>query len=129
MVFQIFCKIFSVKDGAIQVHRIVFAIDSGYVVNPDTCRAQAEGNVIFNLGQLYEANTVKDGRMVESNFNDFPLPRLPEMPEVVTILVPTGGIGAHPTYPPPCRHTTQAAAHSRPGTQHQPTFVTNAQRP
>jgi CO/xanthine dehydrogenase Mo-binding subunit len=47
--------------GAIKVHRVVFAIDSGYVVNPDACRAQAEGNVIFNLGQLYEANTVKDG--------------------------------------------------------------------
>ncbi|MGZ5698665.1 MAG: molybdopterin cofactor-binding domain-containing protein, partial [Usitatibacter sp.] len=37
----------SVKDGKIKVHRVVFAIDSGYVVNPDACRAQAEGNVIF----------------------------------------------------------------------------------
>jgi isoquinoline 1-oxidoreductase subunit beta len=83
-------------QGAIKVHRVVFAIDSGYVVNPDTCRAQAEGNVIFNMGQLYEAHHVKDGRIVESNFHDFPLPRLPEMPKVETVLVPTGGFwGGH----------------------------------
>ena len=82
--------------GAIKVHRVVFAIDSGYVVNPDACRAQAEGNVIFNLGQLYEANTVKDGRIVESNFHDFPLPRITEMPKVETVFASTGGFwGGH----------------------------------
>jgi isoquinoline 1-oxidoreductase beta subunit len=48
----------SVKDGAIKVHRVVFAIDSGYVVNPDACRAQAEGNVIYCIGQLYQAHTI-----------------------------------------------------------------------
>ena len=86
----------SVPEGKIRVHKVYFAIDSGYVVNPDTCRAQAEGNVIFNLGQLYEANTIKDGRVVESNFHDFPLPRLAEMPAVETIFVPTGGFwGGH----------------------------------
>ena len=86
----------SVDKGRIKVHRVVFAIDSGYVVNPDACMAQAEGNVIFNLGQLYEAHHVKDGRIVESNFHDFPLPRLPDMPKVETVLVPTGGFwGGH----------------------------------
>ena len=86
----------SVNEGAIKVHRVVFAIDSGYVVNPDACRAQAEGNVIFCLGQFYEGHTVKDGRIVESNFHDFPLPRLPEMPKVETVFVPTGGFwGGH----------------------------------
>ncbi len=86
----------SVRDGAIQVHRIVFAIDSGYVVNPDACRAQAEGNVVFNLGQLFEANTVKDGRIVQSNFHDFPLPRIAGTPKVEVFLVPTGGFwGGH----------------------------------
>ena len=82
--------------GAIKVHRVVFAIDSGYVVNPDACVAQGEGNVIFNLGQLVQANTVKDGRIVESNFHDFPLPRLSEMPKVEVVLAPTGGFwGGH----------------------------------
>ncbi len=86
----------SVKDGAIKVHRVVLAIDSGYVVNPDACRAQAEGNVIFCIGQLYQAHTVKDGRIVESNFNDFALPRIAEMPKVETVFVPTGGFwGGH----------------------------------
>ena len=86
----------SVKDGAIKVHRVVFAIDSGYVVNPDACRAQAEGNVIFCIGQLYEGHTLKDGRIQESNFHDFPLPRLTEMPLVETVFVPTGGFwGGH----------------------------------
>jgi len=86
----------SVDDGQIKVHRVVFAIDSGYVVNPDACRAQAEGNVIFCLGQFYQGHTIKDGRIAESNFHDFPLPRLAEMPMVETVFVPTGGFwGGH----------------------------------
>ena len=72
------------------------AIDSGYVVHPDACRAQAEGNVIFCIGQLYQKHELKGGRIAESNFHDFPLPKLPEMPKVETVLVPTGGFwGGH----------------------------------
>jgi isoquinoline 1-oxidoreductase beta subunit len=86
----------SVNEGRLKVHRVVFAIDSGYVVNPDTCRAQAEGNVIFCLGQFYQGHTLKDGRVQESNFHDFRLPALPEMPIVETVFVPTGGFwGGH----------------------------------
>ena len=87
----------SVKDGAIKVHRVVLAIDSGYVVNPDTCRAQGEGNVIFNLGSLTEGHTIKDGRIAESNFHDFRLPNITQMPpKVEVVLVPTGGFwGGH----------------------------------
>ncbi|HEY2630640.1 MAG TPA: molybdopterin cofactor-binding domain-containing protein, partial [Usitatibacter sp.] len=87
----------SVKDGAIKVHRVVLAIDSGYVVNPDTCRAQGEGNVIFNIGSLTEGHTIKDGRIAESNFHDFRLPSLLQMPpKVEVVFVPTGGFwGGH----------------------------------
>ncbi len=86
----------SVNEGRINVHRVVFAIDSGYVVNPDACRAQAEGNVIFCLGQFYEGHTLKDGRIQESNFHDFRIPHIQEMPRVETVLVPTGGFwGGH----------------------------------
>lgn len=83
--------------GVVKVQRIVVAIDSGHVVNPDTCRAQAEGNVIYGLGSiLYQENTVKNGRIVESNFRDFPLPQMSEMPRVDTVLVPSGGFwGGH----------------------------------
>ena len=86
----------SVDRGRVKVHRVVGAIDSGYVVNPDMCVAQMQGNVIFNIGQLYEANTVKDGRIVESNFHDFPLPKLTQMPKVEVVLASTGGFwGGH----------------------------------
>jgi hypothetical protein len=66
-------------------------------VNPDTCRAQAESNVVFGLGAvLYQENNVRDGRIAESNFHDFPLPTIAEMPKVETVLVPTGGFwGGH----------------------------------
>jgi isoquinoline 1-oxidoreductase beta subunit len=86
----------SVTGSRIKVHRVVLAIDSGYVVNPDQCRAQAEGNVIFCLGQLFQANNVKDGRIVESNFHDFQLTRIGDMPKVETVFASTGGFwGGH----------------------------------
>ncbi|HMA31445.1 MAG TPA: molybdopterin cofactor-binding domain-containing protein, partial [Casimicrobiaceae bacterium] len=83
--------------GAPQVRRIVVAIDSGYVVNPDTCRAQAESNVVYGLGSILNQEiNVKEGRVAESNFHNFPLPRLADMPRVETVLVPTGGFwGGH----------------------------------
>ncbi len=84
-------------QGEVKVRRIVVAIDSGHVVNPDTCRAQAESNVIFGLGAvLNQEINVKNGRVVESNFHDFPLPAIADMPQVETVLVPTGGFwGGH----------------------------------
>ncbi|MBI5921369.1 MAG: xanthine dehydrogenase family protein molybdopterin-binding subunit [Betaproteobacteria bacterium] len=83
--------------GEPKVLRIVLAIDSGYVVNPDTCRAQAESNVAFGLSSmLYQQNTVKDGRIVESNFHDFPLLGMSEMPKVEVVFANTGGFwGGH----------------------------------
>ena len=84
-------------EGVLKVHRIVVAIDSGHVVNPDTCAAQAESNVAYGLGSiLYQENTVKNGRIAESNFRNFRLPQIAEMPKVETVLVPTGGFwGGH----------------------------------
>ncbi len=83
--------------GTPRVHRIVVAIDSGYVVNPDTCRAQAESNVVYALGSiLYQEINIRNGRVEESNFHDFPLPRIDEIPKVETVLAPTGGFwGGH----------------------------------
>ncbi len=83
--------------GALRLHRVVVAIDSGHVVNPDTCRAQAESNVAYGLGAiLSQENTLRGGRIVQSNFHDFPLPGIAEMPRVETVLVPTGGFwGGH----------------------------------
>jgi len=87
----------SVSDaGELTVLRYVVAIDSGYVVNPDTCAAQAESNAVYGLGALYESCSIKDGRVQQSNFHDFPLPVIGDMPKVELVLVPTGGFwGGH----------------------------------
>ncbi|MGE5337492.1 MAG: xanthine dehydrogenase family protein molybdopterin-binding subunit, partial [Gemmatimonadota bacterium] len=84
-------------QGEPKVHRVVVAIDSGHVVNPDTCRAQAESNVAFGLSAvLHQQINVENGRVVESNFHDFPMLTMPEMPRVETVLVPTGDFwGGH----------------------------------
>ncbi len=83
--------------GETTVRRIIVAIDSGHVVNPDTCRAQAESNVVYGLGSiLYQENNIRNGRVVESNFHNFQLPQMSEMPKVETLLVPSGGFwGGH----------------------------------
>jgi len=83
-------------EGELRVFRYVVAIDSGHFVNPDTCAAQAESNAVYGLGGLYESCTVKNGRVQESNFHDFPLPMIGDMPKVELVLVPTGGFwGGH----------------------------------
>jgi len=82
---------------AIKLLRVVVAIDSGHVVNPDTCRAQAQSNVVYGLGPiLYQANHIRNGHVVESNFHNFRLPQISDMPKVDVLLVPTGGFwGGH----------------------------------
>jgi isoquinoline 1-oxidoreductase subunit beta len=68
--------------GELKVCRVVVAIDWGHVVNPDTCRAQAESCVVFGLSVvLYQENSPKNGRIVESNFHDIPLLTVAGMPE------------------------------------------------
>lgn len=84
--------------GEVKVHRMVLALDCGHTVNPSQIAAQVEGSVAYGLSAtLYGENTVKDGRMVESNFHDYPILKLAEMPKVETVLVPSydfwGGVG------------------------------------
>jgi isoquinoline 1-oxidoreductase beta subunit len=85
-------------DGDVRVRRIVCAADVGVIVNPDTVVAQIQGGTIFGLGTiLYDAITVADGRVQQSNFHDFRLPRIDDIPVIETHLVPgndkPGGIG------------------------------------
>jgi isoquinoline 1-oxidoreductase beta subunit len=83
-------------DGGLKVLRYVVAIDSGHFVNPDTCAAQAESNAVYGLGALTQACTVRDGRIEQSNFDDYPLPTIGDMPAVELVLVPSGGFwGGH----------------------------------
>ena len=74
------------------MHRIVVALDPGTVVNPLTVEMQTESAVVFGLtAALYGEITIKDGRVEQSNFNDYRMLRMAEMPKVETVLMPSGG--------------------------------------
>jgi len=78
-------------EGKLKIHRMVLALNCGHAVNPDQIAAQVEGSVVYGLSAaLYGECTVQNGRMVELNFHTYPLLRLPEMPKVETVIVPTG---------------------------------------
>ncbi|MGC2519502.1 MAG: molybdopterin cofactor-binding domain-containing protein [Burkholderiales bacterium] len=83
----------SVNDkGGIKIHRIVQGIDCGYAVNPDNILAQIQGSVVYALTAIMWGEiTIKDGRVEQSNFHDYPMLRLKEMPRVEMVLAPTGG--------------------------------------
>ena len=83
---------------AIEVHRVVCAVDCGMIVNPDTIEAQVEGGIVFGLtAALHGKITIADGRVVESNFGDYALVDMRGAPKVETFIVPSteraGGIG------------------------------------
>ena len=79
-------------EGVLKVHRVVVGIDCGYVANPDSVRAQVEGSVVFGLtAALYGEITIKDGRVEQSNFHNYKMMRIAEMPKVEVVLEPSGG--------------------------------------
>ena len=79
------------SDGKVKVHRIVAATNPGHVVNPDQVAAQVEGSFVYGLSAaLHQECTVKNGRIVEENFDTYPALRMDEMPKVESILVPSG---------------------------------------
>ncbi len=81
-------------DGKVRVHRVVSAIDAGHVVNPLTIELQTESAVVFGLtAALYGEITIKDGRVEQANFHDYPMLRLAEMPQVETVIVAGDGWG------------------------------------
>ncbi len=85
-------------EGKVKVHRMVLALDCGHAVNPDQIAAQIEGSVAMGLtATLYGECKVKDGRMVDLNFDSYEIMRLAEMPKVETVIVPSydfwGGVG------------------------------------
>ena len=81
----------SVNGNEVKVHRMVLALDSGHAVNPNQIAAQVEGSVAYGLtATLYGECTVEKGRIVQSNFHDYPMLRLAEMPKIETVIVPSG---------------------------------------
>jgi len=79
-------------QGAIKIHRVVQAIDCGYVVNPDNITAQLQGSTVFaTTAAMWGEITIKDGRAEQGNFDAYRMMRMREMPRVEVVLAPTGG--------------------------------------
>ncbi len=91
-------------DGSFKVERVVCAVDCGQPVTPDVIRAQMEGGIGFGLtAALHGEITLEDGHAKQSNFDDYPLLRMKEMPRVEVHIVTSdqapSGVG-EPGVPP-----------------------------
>jgi isoquinoline 1-oxidoreductase beta subunit len=93
-----------IAAGKVKVDRVHVAIDCGRAINPGQVRQQMHGSVVDALGAALNGRiTLKNGRAEQSNFGDYPVLRMHEVPEVVTHIVeigsPLGGVG-EPGIPP-----------------------------
>jgi isoquinoline 1-oxidoreductase beta subunit len=94
----------SIERGRVRVHRVVCAIDCGMYVNPSIIAAQMESGIVYGLTAALKGEiTIDKGRVVQGNFNDYPLLTIGEMPEIEVHIVknaePPGGVG-EPGTPP-----------------------------
>jgi isoquinoline 1-oxidoreductase beta subunit len=94
----------SIEGGVPRVHRVWSAAHVGHVINPDGVATQIEGAVIFGLSAILQLQIeVKDGRIIQGNFNDYPVLRIQDAPSVSVHLVntdePPTGVG-EPGVPP-----------------------------
>jgi isoquinoline 1-oxidoreductase subunit beta len=85
-------------DGSVHVQRLDCAVDCGTAVNPDGVVAQVQGGMVFGLSAILHGNiTVAAGRVQQSNFNNYRVVRIDEMPDIAVHLVksgePPGGLG------------------------------------
>lgn len=88
----------SIDDGRLKVHKITCALDCGQVVNPSIVTAQVESSIVFGLSAaLWGEINVQGGKVQQSNFHDYRVVRMNEMPLIETIRLdssePPGGIG------------------------------------
>jgi len=92
------------KDGNVRVHRVVCAVDCGRVVNPDTVEAQMQSGIVYGLTAALKGEiTIENGRVKQSNFHDYEMLRMEEMPVIEVYILPSteapGGVG-EPGTPP-----------------------------
>ncbi len=79
-------------DGQVKVDRVIVALDTRYMVNPQTIAEQAEGSVIFGLSAaLFGKITIDRGAPVQGNFDTYRMVRLAEAPKIDVHLLPSGG--------------------------------------
>ena len=87
----------SIKGNDVKVHRLVLATNCGHAVNPVQIASQIEGSVAYGMDSLQSESSVKDGRIVEKNFDTYPIARMYQMPKIESVIAPTydfwGGVG------------------------------------
>src|ERR1700674_3043853 len=80
------------KERTLKVHRVVCALDCGFIVNPASIDAQARSSIVYGLtAALHGAITIEGGRVRQNNFNDYKMLRFDEMPEIEVHVVPSQG--------------------------------------
>ncbi len=80
------------KDGTLKIHKIIAATDPGHAVNPQQIQAQVEGSFVYGLSAaLFGEITLKDGRVQQDNFHTYPVVKMEHMPQVESIVMPSGG--------------------------------------
>ena len=79
-------------DGTPNIERVYIAIDTGTVINPDIVRQQLEGGVAYALTTaLMSEITIESGAVQQSNFNDYPILKMDQMPKVEIDVIPSDG--------------------------------------
>lgn len=108
------------QSGKLRVHDFWVAIDPGIAVQPDNIVAQTESSIVYGIGlSLTERITIKDGVVQQSNFYDYTLPRMKDVPEMHVKLMPTPnpptGVGqmATPLVAPAIASAVYAATKAR----------------
>ncbi len=103
-------------EGEVKLRRVNCVVDTGIAVNPDTVAAQLQGGLIFGLtAALYGEVTVKNGRVEQSNFNDYRMLRIDQVPRIDVHVIKSGeapgGIGetGATAGPPALRNALYAA--------------------
>ena len=80
------------EAGELKVHRIVAATDPGYGVNPQQIDAQVAGSFVYGLSaMMHQEVTFVDGEVQQKNFDTYDSLRIAEMPDVETLVMPSGG--------------------------------------
>ena len=75
----------------VKVEKLTYAVDCGMAVHPDQVVAQLQGGAVTGLiNALRSKITVKNGQIEQSNFDSFPIPRMPEVPSIEVVLMPNG---------------------------------------